>query len=61
MFKPIGIHWYKYEALKYGRIPQYFLEFSDSLSELNASFRPKTDRTSHLKLPNSMNVSFNNG
>ena len=33
-FSHIGILWYKYETLpKYGKIPQYFLEFSDNLKE----------------------------
>ena len=34
MFSPIGILWYKYEALpKYGKIPQYCFEFSDNLRQ----------------------------
>ena len=34
IFNPIGILWYKYDALpKYGSIPQYLFEFSDNLSE----------------------------
>ena len=34
IFNPIWILWYKYDALpKYGNIPQYLLEFSESLSE----------------------------
>ena len=36
---PIGILWYKYDVLPiYGSIPQYLFEFSDNLSEWNASF-----------------------
>ena len=34
MFSPIGILWYKYEALpKYGKIPYYLFEFFDNLKE----------------------------
>ena len=34
IFNPIGILWYKYEALPmYGNISQYFLDFSVSLRE----------------------------
>ena len=37
IFNPIGILWYKYDALpKYGNIPQYLFEFSDGLNEWNA-------------------------
>ena len=62
MLSPIGILWYKYDALpKYGSIPQYFLELSVNLSEWNASFKSSTDNTSHLELPNNVNVSFNSG
>ena len=43
---------------KYGSIPQYSLEFSDNLKEWNESFKSKTDRTSHLELPNTENVSL---
>ena len=33
-FSPISILWYRYEALpKYGKIAQYFFEFSDNLRE----------------------------
>ena len=59
IFNPIGILWYKYEALaKYGSIPQYFLDFSVSLKEWNASLRPNTNSTSHLELPSKLNVSL---
>ena len=62
MLSPIGILWYKYDALpKYGSIPQYFLELSVNLSEWNASFKSSTNNTSHLEPPNKVNVSFNNG
>ena len=62
MLSPIGILWYKYDALpKYGSIPQYFLELSVNLSEWNASFKSSTDSTSHLELPSNVNVSFNSG
>ena len=62
MFKPIGIHWYRYEELpKYGSILQYFFEFSDSLNEWKASFRSSTDSTSHFEFPNTENVSLTNG
>ena len=46
---------------KYGSIPQYFLEFSDNLKEWNASFKSRTDSTSHLELPNTENVSLSKG
>ena len=46
---------------KYGSIPQYFCDFSDSLKEWKASFKSKTDITSHLELPNNAKVSLNNG
>ena len=53
MFNPIGILWYKYEALlKYGKIQQYIFEFSNNLREWNASFKSNTKSTSHLELPN---------
>ena len=62
ILSPIGILRYKYNVLpKYGSIPQYFLELSVNLREWNASFRSSTDNTSHLELPNSMNMSFNKG
>ena len=62
MLSPIGILWYKYDALpKYGSIPQYFLELSVDLSEWNASFKSSTNSTSHLEPPNRVNVSFTNG
>ena len=62
IFTPIGFVWYKYEALpKYGKIPQYLFKFSESLKEWNASFISNTDKTSHLELPNTENVSFSNG
>ena len=62
MLSPIGILWYKYDALpKYGSIPQYFLELSVNLSEWNASIKSSTDSTSHLEPPNNVNVSFNSG
>ena len=49
IFNPIGILWYKYDVLpKYGSIWQYLFEFSNSLSELNASFKSNTYSTSHL-------------
>ena len=60
-FNSIGIPWYKNEVLpKYGNIPQYLFEFFESLKEWKASFKSNTDRTSHLELPNTENVSFNN-
>ena len=62
MLSPIGILWYKYDALpKYRSIPQYFLELSVNLSEWNVSFKSSTDSTSHWEPPNRVNVSFNNG
>ena len=62
IFNPIGFLWYKYEVLpKYGKIPQYHLEFSESIKEWNASFKSNIDKTSHLQLPYTENVSFNNG
>ena len=39
-------------------MPQYFLEFSDNLNEWSASFKSRTDNTSHLELPNIENVSL---
>ena len=61
-FNPIGILWYKYDALpKYGSIPQYFCDFSDSCKEWKASFKSNTDITSHLELSNNAKVSLNNG
>ena len=47
--------------LKYGSIPQYFFEFSDNLREWNASFKSKTDNTSHFELPSTENVSLTKG
>ena len=62
MLSPIGILWYKYDALlKYGSIPQYFLELSVNLSECNVSFRSSTDSTLYLDPPNSINMSFSKG
>ena len=61
IFNPITL-WYKYDVLpKYGNIPQYFFEFSNNLSERNASFKSNTDNPSYLELPNTVNVSFNKG
>ena len=37
------------------------LEFSDNLREWNASFKSKTDNTSHFELPNTENVSLTKG
>ena len=49
IFNSIGILWYKYEVLPiYGKIQQNLFEFSKSLNEWNASFKSKTDNTSHL-------------
>ena len=62
IFSPIGILWYRYEVLpKYGKIPQNLFEFSESLKEWNVSFKSSTDKTSHVELPNTENVSFYNG
>ena len=62
MFNPIGTLWYKYDALpRYGNIPQYLLEFSESLSEWNTSFKSNTHKLSHLELPDTENESFNYG
>ena len=62
IFNPIGILWYRYDVLpKYESIPQYLFEFSNNLSELNASFKSNTDSTSHLELPNTENVSLSKG
>ena len=59
---PIGILWYKKEVLpKYGNIPQYPFEFSNSLKVWKASFKSNNDRTSHWKLTSTENVSLNNG
>ena len=41
--------------------PTVFLEFSDNLKEWNASFKSRTDDTSHLELPNTENVSLSKG
>ena len=61
-FSPIGILWYKYEALpKYGKIPQYFFEYSDNLRDWKTAFKSNTERTSYLELPNIANMSFING
>ena len=57
MFNPMGILWYKYEALpKYSSIPQYFFESSESCNEWNASCRSNTKSTSHLEFPRTENV-----
>ena len=62
MFNPIGILWYKYEALlKYSNIPQYLFESSNSCNEWNASFRSNTKSTSHLEFLRTENVSLTNG
>ena len=62
IYNPIGILWYKYDVLSQdGSIPQYVFEFSDNLSEWNASFKSNTDSTSHLELPNTDNVSLSRG
>ena len=42
-------------------IPQYLFEFSESLSEWKVFLKSNTDKTSHFELPNTENVSFNNG
>ena len=47
--------------LKYGSVLQYLFEFSNSLSEWNASFKSNTDNTSHMELHNTEDVSFNKG
>ena len=61
-FNPMGILWYKYDALpKYRSIPQYFCDFSDSCKEWKASFKSNTDITSHFELSNNVNISLNNG
>ena len=36
-------------------------EFSDNLKEWNASFKSKTDCTSHLEFPNTENISLGSG
>ena len=46
---------------KYGKIPQHLFEYSERLKEWNTSFKSNTDKTSHLELPNTENVSFNSG
>ena len=46
---------------KYGSIPQYFREFSDNFNEWKASFKSRTDKTSHLERPNTENVSLCKG
>ena len=57
MFNPMGILWYKYEALpKYGSIPQYLFESSESRNEWNASFKSNTESTSHLEFPRTENM-----
>ena len=38
-----------------------FPTISDNCNEWNASFRSRTDSTSHLELPNTENVSFSKG
>ena len=42
-------------------LPQNLFKFSKILKEWNASFKSNTDRTSHLELPNTENLFFNNG
>ena len=60
MYSVSGTH--LYDVLpKYGNMPQYLFEFSESLSEWNASFKSNTYRTLHLELPNTENLSLNNG
>ena len=62
MFNPIGILWYMYDALsKYGNTLQYLFQSSESLNEWNASFKCNTERTSHLELLRTENVSLTNG
>ena len=62
IFNLIDILLYRYEALpKYHKIPQNLLEFSKSLKEWNASFKSKTNNTSHLELHNTKNVSLSKG
>ena len=46
---------------KYGSVLQYFFEFSDNLREWKASFKSKTDNTSHFELPSTENVSVTKG
>ena len=46
---------------KYTSVPQYFLEFSDHHKECNASFKSRTDNTSHLECPNTENVYLSEG
>ena len=51
IFNPIGILWYRYEALpKYGTIPQNLSKFSESLKEWNTSFKSISNNTSYLEL-----------
>ena len=51
-----------YDALlKYGNIPQYLLESSESFNEGNASFKSNAERTKHLEFPKAENVSLTNG
>ena len=62
IFNPIGIIWYKCDVLpKYGSILQYLFEFSNSLSEWNASFKSNTNSTLNLELPITEKVSFSKG
>ena len=41
--------------------PLNHFELSDNFNEKYSGFRSKPDRTSHLELPNSKNVSFSKG
>ena len=51
-----------YDVLpKYGNIQEYLFESSKSLNEWNVSFESNTERTSHLELPSTENVSLTNG
>ena len=62
IFNPMGILWYIYDVLpKYGNIPQHLLESSESRNEWNASFKSNTERTLHLELPKTENVSLTSG
>ena len=47
-----------YQSKEY---PAIFLWVSDNLKEWNASFKSKTDSTSHLEPPNTKNVSMSEG
>ena len=46
---------------KYGNIPQYVFEFSESLIELNASFKSNTDNILHVEAPNTENEFISHG